>query len=531
MLTNNPDVQRHVPQRQPKLLPWERFAQASAPPVQQAPQPTPATSGTSLANWLASLVPTGAVAAGTAGSVSGQSAVPTPHLDIEKLLTNQPKQLTGEQAELAGLQGLIPQADLNEIMASAEPPPQADLIPKIAGVARPPVATAQELLAAAIAKKKADPQDLAKYQSIVNGVAAPPVQLNLEGEPAATQFRPGPAQAVDEARIDLATKARALREQAIGANVQGPVAPNKPQGVGVGDIDKLSWAEYNALPEKQKAAVDFNTMLVQAVRKDRANVSTYDPNAQQQATYDATVQRMFGEDHGSQMFAPETLSVLKQIDFKDHTADLDDFLHLNAAITTDDLRHIKDIEGPIAYEAQANPAQLDRYQLTKVLAENTADLEDALAKGNQTLRSVSPEALAARNPIVTRLGGTPVGAKMTGPGWGDDPRSVFFRNSFEALSQPQYAAQKDKILAAINSQLAPGDYDLFMNYADQRARDAELYNLPLSGNTATKHYTPDQFRQMLGLEGGTGDKTPTPQPAPQPQPQQPPASGGNGYAY
>jgi len=542
-LSNDPEVQRPVVQRPgrpnrpggPRLLPWEQWFQASQPAV-QAPAPAPAPQqGVNLANWLASLVPAGP----SSSPQPAQTAIPTPHLDIQSLMEKNPPKLTGEQAELAQLQGLIPQADFNEIMASAEPPVQADLIPKVAGVARPPtpVATARQVLDAAIAKKKADPEDLAKYQSIVNGVAAPIIQLNNEGKPAIGSFQPGPAQAVDEARIDLATKERAIRERALGTNMQGPVAPNKPQGVGVGDIDQLTWSEYNALPAKQKAAVDFNTMLVDAVNKDRANTDTYKPNPQDQATYDATVQRMFGADHGSEMFAPETLAVLKQIQFKDHTADLDDFIHLNAAITADDLTHLKDIQGPTAYEAKAGPAQLDRYQLTQVLSGNTADFEqkltDKLAEGNQLLRSVSPEALAARNPLVDRLGGLPAGPTQTGPGYGQDERSVFFRNSFEALAQPQYADQRDKILSAINSQLKPGDYDLFMNYADQRSRDAQLYNIPLSQGEG-HFYTADQFREQLGLTGGTSSKpNPTPTPQPQQQPQQPPQQQqtGNGYAY
>ena len=131
-LSNDPEVQRPVVQRPgrpnrpggPRLLPWEQWFQASQPAV-QAPAPAPAPQqGVNLANWLASLVPAGP----SSSPQPAQTAIPTPHLDIQSLMEKNPPKLTGEQAELAQLQGLIPQADFNEIMASAEPPVQADLI-------------------------------------------------------------------------------------------------------------------------------------------------------------------------------------------------------------------------------------------------------------------------------------------------------------------------------------------------------------------------------------------------------------------
>jgi hypothetical protein len=319
---------------------------------------------------------------------------------------------------------------------------------------------------------------------------------------------PGRSDLVRNARIDLANAERSRRMHGIGADVQGPVAANKlSRSPAVGDVTKMTWEEYQALPEKQRAAVDFNTMLVQAVRKDKGNQKLYEEHTtdQQEKTYNAAVERIFGEDRGSDLYAPETVAVLKKIKFRDTEADLDDFLNLNAAITTEDLSHLKTMAGPTAFEAKASPAQLDAAQLAENLAGSTQEMEAALVKGNQVLKNVTTLAREDRGALLSQLGAAPTIATSNGPGYGVSDRDKFFQMTLEALVNPANAKARDKILADAQTEMQPGDMQRFMNYANQRSLDALNFNIPLTQQRYEGAYTPDQWRDFMGLGGGQGN--------------------------
>lgn len=320
-----------------------------------------------------------------------------------------------------------------------------------------------------------------------------------------------PTQQVEAAATALRQAERGQREQAIGSNVQGPFKAGTPApGAAGGQVDQMTQEEYDALTDKQRAAVDFNTMLVKAVRKDNRLQDEYDPNETQRMTYDASVEKMFGEGRDSALYAPETMSVLRQIGFDDTSADLDDFLGLNAAITMRDLKHLKSVAGPTVRETTLNPVELDRYELTESLASNTASMQAALVRGNQLLATIQQTAVAGRADDVTRLGGiyqapqgglgyeAPVFSETGAPG----DLNTYFQVAYDKMTQRKPGATPDEMLQTFQTDLSPSEFRAFMGYVDARSSSADRYGIELGDNPDAKYKSPDEFREIFGLGGG-----------------------------
>ena len=307
---------------------------------------------------------------------------------------------------------------------------------------------------------------------------------------------------------------RAQRARAIGADIQGPTNPRHPQGVGVGDVEPMTWEKYNALSPEQRAAVDFNTMLVRAVRKDTSHQDTYDPSKQEKAQYQADVDKMFGDGLGSDLYAPETMAVLRQISFSDKYADLDDFLKLNAAITAKDLKGIgtPPAEGVLSpgsgFNDALNNGGYERADLVQALANQTAAMQEALVKGHAMLQSVNATAKEDRYQDVRLMGGNAQHAKA---GLGYQPPvydasgvpqdlNTYFQDAFEKLANRANNKDSQDILGAVRQALHPDELQAFMSYVDSRTSNAERFGQPLGEADGVKYRTPEQFRQLLGLE-------------------------------
>lgn len=282
------------------------------------------------------------------------------------------------------------------------------------------------------------------------------------------------------------------------------------------DTDRMTWKEYNALSPEQRAAVDFNTMLVRAVRTDLKNTDDYAASSDDQMTYDATLEKMFGSsDRGSEIYAPETLGLLQQIKYHDTSADLDDFLKLKAAITTEDLADLPTVEGvpqAVAYSGQA-PERTEELGLKRGLANSTAEMEATLAKGNEMLQSIQAVALKDREWIVDKLGGPEQQQITAALGYQPPNRNpetgepldlnTFFQDGFNNLANRANTKDQDSILAAIKAPLSDSEYTAFLNYANSRSNNAQRFQLPLGEGKGVEYRSPQDFRDLLGLKGGT----------------------------
>src|SRR5690606_20013309 len=148
--------------------------------------------------------------------------------------------------------------------------------------------------------------------------------------------------------------------------------------------EEMSWDDYNALSPRQRAAVDANTAIINAVNADRSDWEA--GRRVEMDGYDEALMALFGETGGSDMYAPRTVAVLQQLGLGDtHLAsvgDLDDYLNLRALVDTDALGAANmpdDFVGPVDTRT-ANARHFSS-------AAQTA-LADALARGQEILDAV-----------------------------------------------------------------------------------------------------------------------------------------------
>lgn len=301
------------------------------------------------------------------------------------------------------------------------------------------------------------------------------------------------ASSTPKAEEQLAEALRAQRREAIGAG--------KLDFTGNRDkVRKITEEQYSALDPRQRQAIDFNTQLVRAVRRDR-QFSNSVSDAQREK-YDDTVDDIFAEGRGSEHYAPETVALLKQIGFSDPNADLDDFLSLDAAIRPKDIRKMAGPEPTVADAMRPDPQDQvdspvqDRLNLSRQLAAHTGRMQATLAQGQQLLQTMNATATSARNGLVTSFGGQASKVRTT-PGFGRGPRDAYFQGAFATLANS--AEDVKGVLATLNAK-HPEDYQAFLDYAATRLANAERHGLELGGVPDVKYRTPEQIRKELGLE-------------------------------
>lgn len=278
---------------------------------------------------------------------------------------------------------------------------------------------------------------------------------------------------------------------------------------------EMSWDDYLGLTDKARAAVDFNTMLIQARQKDLR--SDYEPNDAQREVYDKAVERMFGDEGTSETFAPETLALLNDIGFEKTDAkrfdDLDDFLGLSAALSAKDLSRIGKLNpDPVIGKGTeqmdlslggltAAPAAPNETgaEVATTLAAGTKELQDALTRGNQVLENWKQVAAGTRNETLGYYGGTP--NRLASPdirlGQNDD----YFQLAFNTLAD---ATNSPEVLELIHKDLGDKDYQRFLAFADTKSKYSLDQGVGLGGDPAVQYRSPDEFRQVLGLNGGGG---------------------------
>jgi hypothetical protein len=115
------------------------------------------------------------------------------------------------------------------------------------------------------------------------------------------------------------------------------VAPSGALEVDDMQVGRMTWEEYDALTDEQRMAVEFNTQLFRARRKDlKQRIDPYEARAMKDE-YEQKVEEMFGADGGSSIFAPNVVKLLDEVDFKAVGQDLDQFLSMERAIDADEL--------------------------------------------------------------------------------------------------------------------------------------------------------------------------------------------------
>lgn len=288
---------------------------------------------------------------------------------------------------------------------------------------------------------------------------------------------------------------------------------------------RLTWDEYNKLNDEQKAAIDFNTLLVQAREKDLN--SDYAPTEQQEEQFRKQSERMFGEGRGSDTFAPETLAVLKQIDFKSSgEEDLDDFIDLRYGVSMKDLknfslnREVKPPELPDSRQTALvreaiSPGGAGGLNTEQRAAKYSENLRASMARANELLQTWRASAADNRYGITMGLGGDPqrvqreTGYKIRPPFEDADADGKADKYGFNAYLQDMLGAlsAKDRdpgeVLGWLETDLKTRDQvQTAMRFFDEQTANAIRTGTNVYGMQGKDVRGAQEIRKLLGLNRG-----------------------------
>jgi hypothetical protein len=297
-------------------------------------------------------------------------------------------------------------------------------------------------------------------------------------------------QAENPDRNDALNAARSANATRVSGQGDQRLPGTPGLGYASGRVQPMRPAEYRALTDRQQGAVDFNTLMAKAARRDINQQENYNPSADEKKEYDATLKGIFGEDGGSQTYAPETLALLRQIMYEDQGGDIDDFLNMNMAVTAGALTTVPELQegNPAADILRTVKGSGNRVGSQSLLAANTKQVQEQVAKGTELLHSITAMTREARNDDIKGLGGIerPVKERL---GYaenaipeGSDQIDLDgdFRKIFETITLPENRNKRDQILNEIKPKLEnyeKGTFDKLLKYIANRNRIELTYGL------------------------------------------------------
>lgn len=301
----------------------------------------------------------------------------------------------------------------------------------------------------------------------------------------------------------------------------GPLAVEKkalPKKTKPKKTYQMTREDYNNLGPEQRAAVDFNTLLIRAREKDiRSNAKgRYDASPTELAVYEKAVEDMFGESGGSELYAPETLGVLSSLDYEPTEGekkgdDLDDFLQLKAVIREKDLKDMGRPVTPPAGSDQQVVTQLDMLSaeaqenepndLQQTMIAATTNMRAAMESTYGVIKNFRAAAGLARSADVDQYGGLntlPAAGKILGYD-GSPSDEEYFRLAFDTMAHPQ--SDPETIVHYLKDVDGLDDKKIaaLMEYADKRSQLALDYDTALGASKKIPYITASEFRQKFGF--------------------------------
>jgi hypothetical protein len=315
-------------------------------------------------------------------------------------------------------------------------------------------------------------------------------------------------------------------EQAMGlqgavTGLDGFVAPeNKltdiPQITVDASVAELSWDEYDKLTDAQKAAIDHNTRMVEARNKDVTAKATLHP--EDMGDYNSKVKKIFGEGGGSDLYAPNLVNLLDEINFQAVGADLDEFLSLERAIDASELANFEYADDTKVIPFEAKPERLvgTGVGVTKVpgmsnyaearSTENLAAIDTlAVQQSQKAIEAVMTDA----NKVLWDFQSTFKGREAfsiedipygfgSAEERGETPAEngltmdLWTQQAWQALKDPT-----DNPLPAIEEafqsfKFTPEEQQNFWNLVNQKTKDEQQYGAIGEGRSA------EEIRKMLG---------------------------------
>jgi hypothetical protein len=265
----------------------------------------------------------------------------------------------------------------------------------------------------------------------------------------------------------------------------------------------LTVEAYNKLTPEQRAAVDFNTALVEAREKDLMGgwMIKVAPDADKAAEARKSA---FGEDTLTGGYPEHTMRLLEKIGYKAPGTKLEDFLSLDMAVTADELKDLKlpkDIKFATEFQADDELVAAGRYQgILKDSADARKDDGWGQVRSSENLAMIELDVIRRASEALSQArtgGATPgwspaatasrflgVEARNTPLGWGADPgafgdpkdrvKDADFKRVFDILqSDPTRTklADVDEFWARLKQTGATEkDIDQLFQFLDQRTR-------------------------------------------------------------
>lgn len=262
----------------------------------------------------------------------------------------------------------------------------------------------------------------------------------------------------------------------------------------------LTWEAYEAMSGDQRAAVDFNTLLVEAREKDlEKGIFLKDDEKQ---AYGERVDRIFGEGFGSARAAPNTLELLDKLNFEAVGQDLDQFLSLEQGISMEEIGafEFSEQDQKTLTELVEAPAATAETAYAEVRApENLGAVSTAAIQGAQDL--IREQLSNPANPIWsfdTALGLEPAVAPPVGYGSG-----VFDQWARETYAQLETGMPVENVYASMNdNKFDDKDRNQFFSYMNNRTQLESQYGSPTpsDGTVTPEGLVPaDEIRTILGL--------------------------------
>ena len=287
---------------------------------------------------------------------------------------------------------------------------------------------------------------------------------------------------------------------------------------------ELSDEEYNALNPNQRAAVDFNTAYMQAVQADRARADAgEEPDSVTRQQYAELAREMFGE-RGGDAYTPNVVALLDSVGYRAPGANTDDLLEGLGGVSQ---RELEFLGSPRMSQGQgvgvlSQIDLTDRQQQVTSLARGTQNIIESL---QQTTPGSSPTPLSlfAGTSFADQVGryiserGLGIGENRV-----ETPETDALNESMGLSYAPpgvnpayHFAFQNtiDKSVTWTPDELAQlltesgADPAGYAAYAEEQLRRYEQavgagYNVTLGSSPDVQTYSPEEYRQLLGIRVG-----------------------------
>lgn len=250
------------------------------------------------------------------------------------------------------------------------------------------------------------------------------------------------------------------------------------------DTETMTAEDYAALTPKQKAAVDLNTLLVAAVQRDMG------VKRDEGKKYDDRVKAVFGADASTiQPFAPNTLSLLEDIGYKDDDTKVTDFLKLKAAFDADDVDDLKLRKGE-APDANLASAGFTRDSIQASLVESL--------QGARTNTDTRGDMMDTQRDLLgtnDRLGfgeADPTGDRTA-------QLNAYFQQAFEVMSTKGHEVKPEAIMSEARGRMDEREWKAFIEFLDVKSRESKQFDIPLGTDPETEYKPTRKFRAQLQL--------------------------------